>query len=280
MGASSDTDTAPGDYDGNGASFSAQALAAAGASPGAPLTADGITFTWPSAAAGTPDNTAAGGQYVAVGGSGSELGFLVSASWGPVTATGEIVYTDGSTQSYTLTVPDWQSGSSSSGTVLAVTAAYQNRPDNRRYDEPSYVFATLVPLTAGKTIAWVQLPDVSAGVTEGQPALPRVRPHHGLTPERSDRGPARHAFAEKLSLAGVMHWLTQPTIVVLGKLDRLVPRPLGRCPLRPETPVIVTGSESPAVSSSALQNMIKCRPACRSPVRAYRRGGPDLPSAP
>jgi hypothetical protein len=171
VGASSDTDTAPGDYDGNGASFSAQALAAASASPGAPLTADGITFTWPSAAAGTPDNTAAGGQYVAVSGSGSELGFLVSASWGPVTATGEIVYTDGSTQSYTLTVPDWQSDSPSSGTVLAVTAAYQNRQGNTRYDEPSYVFATPVPLTAGKTIAWVQLPDVSAGVTEGQPAL-------------------------------------------------------------------------------------------------------------
>ncbi|HEY4850494.1 MAG TPA: hypothetical protein VII22_06845 [Streptosporangiaceae bacterium] len=171
VGASSDTDTAPGSFDGNGASFSAQALAAAGASPGAPVTAGGVTFSWPSAAAGAPDNTSAGGQYIAVSGSGSVLGILASASWGPVTGTGEIVYTDGTVSSYTITIPDWQSSVVPNGGVVALTAAYQNRQGNTQYNHPSYVFAVTVPLAAGKTAASVQLPDVSAGVTAGRPAL-------------------------------------------------------------------------------------------------------------
>jgi hypothetical protein len=171
VAASSDTDTAPGNFDGNGASFSAQALADAGASPGASITSEGVTFTWPDSAPGTPDNTAAGGQYISVSGSGTKLGFLVSASWGPVTASGEIVYTDGTTQSYSLTVPDWQSNQVPNGDVVAVTATYQNRQGNTRYGHPAYVFATTIPLTVGKTVAEVVLPDVSSSVTAGHPAL-------------------------------------------------------------------------------------------------------------
>jgi hypothetical protein len=135
------------------------------------VTAGGVTFSWPSAAAGAPDNTSAGGQYIAVSGSGSVLGILASASWGPVTGTGEIVYTDGTVSSYTITIPDWQSSAIPNGGVVALTAAYQNRQGNTQYDHPSYVFAVTVPLAAGKTAASVQLPDVSAGVTAGRPAL-------------------------------------------------------------------------------------------------------------
>jgi glycosyl hydrolase family 95 len=170
-GISSDTDTAPGNFDGNGASFSAQALAAAGAPPGALITSSGVTFTWPDAAAGTDDNTAAGGQYIELSGTGSELGFLISGSWGPVTGPGEIVYTDGTTQSYSLTAPDWQALAPPEGGAVAVSAAYQNRPGNTRYDYPADVYSVAVPLQAGKTVAGVQLPDVSTGVTADQGAL-------------------------------------------------------------------------------------------------------------
>ena len=170
-GASDDTDTAPGNFDGNGASFSAQALAAAGASPGASITSSGVTFTWPSAAAGTDDNTAAGGQYISLNGTGSDLGFLISGSWGPVTGTGEIVYTDGTIQSYSLTAPDWQALTPPNGGAVAVSSAYQNRPGNTQYGHPADIYSVAVPLQAGKTVTEIQLPSVSTGVTNGQGAL-------------------------------------------------------------------------------------------------------------
>ncbi|HEY4464856.1 MAG TPA: hypothetical protein VGN41_19490, partial [Streptosporangiaceae bacterium] len=120
---SNDSDTAPGNFDGGGASFSAQALAAAGASPGATVTSSGMSFTFPAAAAGTSDNTVADNQWIGLSGSGSTLGFLVSGSYGPVTGTGQIVYTDGSTQSYTLTAPDWFSTTPPAGGAVAVSSA-------------------------------------------------------------------------------------------------------------------------------------------------------------
>ena len=47
--------TAPGNYDGGGASFSETALTNAGAAPGATVTSSGIAFTFPNVAAGTAD---------------------------------------------------------------------------------------------------------------------------------------------------------------------------------------------------------------------------------
>jgi hypothetical protein len=170
-GVSDDTATAPGNFDGNGASFSAQALAAAGASPGAAITSSGVTFTWPSAAAGADDNTAAGGQFISLNAAGSDLGFLISGSWGPVTGTGEIVYTDGTIQSYSLTAPDWQALTPPNGGAVAISSAYQNRPGNTQYGHPADIYSVAVPLQAGKTVTEIQLPGVSAGVTNGQGAL-------------------------------------------------------------------------------------------------------------
>ncbi len=171
VGSSDDTSTAPGNFDGNGASFSAQALAAGGAAPGAAITSSGVTFTWPAAAGGAADNTAAGGQYIALNGTGSQLGFLISGSWGPVTGSGEMIYTDGTVQSYSLTSPDWQSTIPSNGIAVAVSSAYQNRQGNTQYPHAADVFSVAVPLRQGKTVAGVQLPDVSSGVTAGRPAL-------------------------------------------------------------------------------------------------------------
>jgi pimeloyl-ACP methyl ester carboxylesterase len=58
-------------------------------------------------------------------------------------------------------------------------------------------------------------------------ALIRNRPAHSVATFAHNSGTSSleetYAFAEKLSLAGVLHRLTQPMIVVFGKLDRLVP---------------------------------------------------------
>ena len=85
-------------------------------------------------------------------GSGT-LGFLLSASYGPATGTGTITYTDGSTQSYTLTSPDWFSTTPPSGGALAISSAYQNRQGNTTYAGTGNIFSETVPLTAGKTVA-------------------------------------------------------------------------------------------------------------------------------
>ena len=164
-----DTNTAPGNYDGGGASFSETALTNAGAAPGATITSSGISFTFPNVAAGSNDNTVAEGQTITMSGSGT-LGFLVSGSYGPASGTGTITYTDGSTQNYTLNAPDWFSTTPPSGGATAVSSAYQNRQGNTTYAHSADIFSETVALTAGKTIASVSLPPGGA-LTSGTPAL-------------------------------------------------------------------------------------------------------------
>ncbi|HEY5398372.1 MAG TPA: carbohydrate-binding protein [Trebonia sp.] len=169
VGITADSNTAPGNYDGGGASFSETALTNAGAAPGATVTSSGIAFTFPNVAAGTDDNTVAEGQTITMSGSGT-LGFLVSGSYGPASGTGTITYTDGSTQSYTLNAPDWFSTSPPSGGAVAVSSAYQNRQGNTTYAGSGDIFSETVALTAGKTIASVTLPSGGA-LTTGTPAV-------------------------------------------------------------------------------------------------------------
>jgi hypothetical protein len=165
-----DTNTGAGNYDGNNATFSEQALTAAGAAPGATIDSSGLQFTFPNVTAGTPDNTVADNQFIDMSGSGSNLGFLVSASNGPVTGTGTILYSDGSTQSYTITSPDWFDTNPPSGGAVAVQAAYQDRPGNTMFVHNADIFSVTVPLQAGKTVSAVILPAVGT-LAAGQPAM-------------------------------------------------------------------------------------------------------------
>ncbi|HEX4704990.1 MAG TPA: hypothetical protein VH352_22870 [Pseudonocardiaceae bacterium] len=169
VGVSADNNTAPGNFDAGGASFSETALTNAHAGPGASITSAGVTFTFPNVAAGTNDNTVAQGQIINLSGSGT-LGFLVSASFGPASGSGAVTYTDGTTQNYTLTVPDWFSTTPPSGGTLAVSSAYQNRQGNTTFAGSGNIFAVTVPLAAGKTVASVTLPAGGALAT-GTPAV-------------------------------------------------------------------------------------------------------------
>jgi hypothetical protein len=170
VGITADNDTAPGNWDGGGASFSETALTNAGAGPGAGFSSGGITYTMPNAAAGTNDNTVAEGQTIDVSGSGSSIGFLVSASYGPASGTATITYTDGSTQTVTLNAPDWFSTSAPGGGTVAVDSTYQNRQGNTTYTHTADIFAENFGLTSGKTVVSVTLPPGSAP-TAGTPAL-------------------------------------------------------------------------------------------------------------
>jgi hypothetical protein len=154
-------DTAPtlGDIDGSGSSFSAQALASVGVTPGGTVIHAGLSFTWP---AGHPDNVVASGQGFDLAGTGGTtggtLGFLVTSTYGASTGTGQLVYADGTVQPFTVGAPDWVSGGT--GADVVVTAPYRNRaagPDAH----PVSVYYASVPLDPGKRLALVVLPAVS-----------------------------------------------------------------------------------------------------------------------
>lgn len=170
VGVSADSSTSAADLDGSGYSFSATALANAGVTPGSGVTAGGLSFTWPSAAAGSADNVVASGQEIAVNRSGSEIGFLETATYGPAQGQGTIIYADGSTQSFTLSAPDWYSGPPA-GSSAAITMAYRNAPGNGQDNHPVYVYEQSVPLDSTAQVAGVVLPDVSQGLSAGSAAL-------------------------------------------------------------------------------------------------------------
>jgi beta-glucosidase len=157
-------------YDGGGYSFSAQALTAAGLAPGAsvPVTGasgDAGTVTWPSAASGQLDNVVAEGQTINVSGTGSSLVFVGAANNGTASGTGTLHYTDGSTQSFTLTLADWYADAPASGNQLVATTADWNAPAGSTLgDHQVSVYSDAVPLTAGKTVQSVTLPAISHGI--------------------------------------------------------------------------------------------------------------------
>src|SRR5581483_11296722 len=141
-------------FDGEGTTFSAQGLAAAGLTPGGSVTADGLTFTWPDVPSAQPDNTMAQGQTIAVSGSGSKLGVLAAANNSAESGTGTIYYTDGSSQPFTLSVGNFWYPSGQQGNPVNVQVAgvnYANYPTGSSGHEV-YLFEQSVPLATGKTI--------------------------------------------------------------------------------------------------------------------------------
>ncbi|GGM58710.1 hypothetical protein GCM10011608_49650 [Micromonospora sonchi] len=165
IGVTDDTDTNAGNFDGNGATLSAQALAQVGVTPGATVSAGGVDFTWPGGAIGGPDNAIASGQSVKVTGKGRTLGFLLTGTYGAVSGPVTIVYADGSRKTHTLGCPDW-AGAPRPGGVGAIVAPYQNRPGNQRANTPATIYVVGLPLE-DKEVARVDLPNISARAAAG-----------------------------------------------------------------------------------------------------------------
>lgn len=157
-------------FDGAGDSYSSAALSAVGFTPGSPVSVGSVAFTWPSVAAGASDNWSQAGQIVPIPAvSAGFLGFLGASVNGPSSGAATITYTDGSTQSITLTFSDWtlNNGASkpASGNSIAATTPYYDMAAGGKQTAPAYVFMTAVRLIAGKTPLSVQLPStVNTGV--------------------------------------------------------------------------------------------------------------------
>jgi hypothetical protein len=150
----------PGNFDGNGDSYSAQALAAAGVTPGSTVTVNGASFTWPAAAAGTADNVEGDGVLVDLSGSGSKLAFLGSEAGFDDSAV-TVTYTDGTTSSSSLGFPNWCCAPTNAyGATPAVVTTNRDTPTGpANYGTDYDVFYNAIPLDAGKTVATVTLPS-------------------------------------------------------------------------------------------------------------------------
>jgi beta-glucosidase len=173
VGITDNANPAPGNFDGTGDSFSAQALATGTPTPlttGGQATFGGTTFTWPTAV-GTPNDVIADGQTVDLSGSGTDLGFLGASAFGAASGTGTITYTDGSTQSYSLVMADWYNNAPVAGDEIATTTTSWNFSSSTQVTHPVSIYFASVPLQAGKTVASITLPTVSAGVGNGITAL-------------------------------------------------------------------------------------------------------------
>ncbi|MEE4540389.1 glycoside hydrolase family 3 C-terminal domain-containing protein [Streptomyces sp. V4-01] len=160
VGTTDDADQAPGDLDGKGYSFSAQALASVGITPGSRVTAAGTAFTWPDVPAGQADAVTTRGQLVTVSGTGSALSFLTVGTNGAQTGKVTVTYTDGSTSTATLKVSDWYSNAAGDGCTLVATTAHWNRPagSTNPANQKVSLYAASVPLTSGKSVRYVTLP--------------------------------------------------------------------------------------------------------------------------
>lgn len=150
-------DALPGtaDFDGSGASLSAQDLTAAGWTRGRALTVQGARLTWPCRDPGEPDNVRAAGQPVRVRGEGDALAFLLTATGGSeVSGAGTVSYADGTESSYRLTAPDWRTGPLG---AKAVALPHVNTP-NGQLAEKARLYVVTVPIARGHEVESVRLP--------------------------------------------------------------------------------------------------------------------------
>jgi hypothetical protein len=172
-GISDNSNPAAADFDGTGESFSAQALAAGTPTPltaGGQAKLGGTTFTWPTAV-GAPDNVIADGQTIDLSGSGTDLGFLGAGGFGTPSGTGTITYTDGSTQQFSLAMADWFNNAAAAGGEIATTTTSWNFSSSTQTPHPVSIYFSSVALQAGKTVASVTLPTVSASAGNGTTAM-------------------------------------------------------------------------------------------------------------
>lgn len=176
VGISLPSDPGAANFDASGYSFPEPALVADGAGPGQVVTAGGLFYTMPNVPAGQADNTLSDGQVVAVSGQGNTLGFLeasggVTTSPGYITGTGQVIYADGSTSSFTVNFGNYYYPAAN-GNVGTLSVPYLDNPSGP-LTHTSYIFTYTVPINPAKAVVAVELPPIS-GVNVRGPGAAHV----------------------------------------------------------------------------------------------------------
>jgi len=207
VGITSASDVSAGNFDGDGNSYEASLLAAAGLAPGATFHADGATLTWPDVAVGSPDNIAADGQTILaprMPAGAESLVVVGSASNGPSHGGLTLTYANGTSQTVQLGFTDWTlnggsaSGESFSNSVVASLAARNCSSCSGSQSVGTYLFAAAVPVAAGETLERITLPSSTdnggmihvfavAGSTSAAPVVPVIT---SLSPSTASAGVA------------------------------------------------------------------------------------------
>lgn len=157
VGTSDDSGTSAADIDGNGNSYSRQALAAVGLTPGATVTHNGVAFTWPDTAAAQPDNMIALNRTVAVSGKGATLGFLGATTFTTGVCRGKVFYADGTSATFSFELGR-NTALPPAGIDIVATTAYYNTSSGQNKN-PMYVFYGGVSIDGSKEVAAVTILD-------------------------------------------------------------------------------------------------------------------------
>lgn len=169
IGVASDGQFVSDGFLGTTATYSSAALAGAGITPGATVTAGGVNYTWPSQAPGQPDSIESDGQVIPVSlpAGSTTIGLLGGASAtssAGASGTLTITYTDGTTQQAQVAFSDSTLGEGAF-TPLPSDTIVASMPylDALGIQAPvtSYLYSVSVPLESGKTVASVTLPVTS-----------------------------------------------------------------------------------------------------------------------
>ncbi|WP_080044901.1 GH92 family glycosyl hydrolase [[Actinomadura] parvosata] len=159
-------------FDGVGWSYSAQALAAAGARPGGTVTWKGYDFTWPDREPGEWDNVQASGQTVdlTAPAGAKTLALLGAGASGDIQTDVTITYTDGSTQQVKVGFSDWALARDAYpprfGNEIVLRTPYRLDGGGGRQDINVYVFAvTPIELDASKQVKSLTLAKPTGAAT-------------------------------------------------------------------------------------------------------------------
>src|SRR5262249_45924037 len=135
--------------DWTGHAFSKEALAAVGATPGAALSADGLTYTWPDVAPGN-DNVEIAGQEIALPphDGESKIGLLGPATRGPADRVATVAYTDGTLVDTPLSISDWTPGNTQAGNTKVFETTYRDTTAGTDTTHAA-MYSIAVPVAAG-----------------------------------------------------------------------------------------------------------------------------------
>lgn len=161
VGISPDTNRGCGALDDGTDTYSADSLATAAPdrlTPGARLTVDGLSYTWPAASPCDNDNVRALGQTILLPArtGASTIGFLGAATNGNQSGAVTIHYADGSTGTATLAQTDWGT-TPGTGNVNVAHVAYRNQAQGPQTHD-FYVNEQRIAVDPGKTVASITLP--------------------------------------------------------------------------------------------------------------------------